>query len=61
MAHPPARAMTGPGLEPGLSGSGGLVRLYHVSKAYLAGSWALRDVNLELSKGELPSADSPKA
>jgi cell division transport system ATP-binding protein len=29
------------------------VRLYHVSKAYQAGSWALRDVSLELEKGDL--------
>src|SRR5262245_64938326 len=39
--------------EPASSGAGGLVRLYHVSKAYQAGSWALRDVSLELEKGEL--------
>jgi len=54
-----ARAGAGPGAEPGLGGSGGLVRLYHVSKAYLAGSWALRDVNLELAKGELAFVTGP--
>jgi cell division transport system ATP-binding protein len=39
--------------EPPPPGAGGLVRLYHVSKAYQAGSWALRDVSLELEKGDL--------
>jgi cell division transport system ATP-binding protein len=39
--------------EPAPPGAGGLVRLYHVSKAYQAGSWALRDVSLELEKGDL--------
>ena len=39
--------------EPAPPGVGGLVRLYHVSKAYQAGSWALRDVSLELEKGDL--------
>ncbi|MDJ0787891.1 MAG: cell division ATP-binding protein FtsE [Myxococcota bacterium] len=29
-----------------------MVRLFHVSKSYQAGSWALRDVSLELRKGE---------
>jgi cell division transport system ATP-binding protein len=41
------------GAEPAPPGVGGLVRLYHVSKAYQAGSWALRDVSLELDKGDL--------
>jgi cell division transport system ATP-binding protein len=56
---PAARPVSGPGLAPGLGGSGGLVRLYHVSKAYLAGSWALRDVSLELGKGELAFVTGP--
>jgi len=34
-------------------GGDALVRLFHVSKSYLAGTWALRDVSLELRKGEL--------
>ena len=33
-------------------GAGALVRFFHVSKSYQAGSWALRDVSLELDKGE---------
>ncbi len=30
----------------------GAIRLYHVSKSYLAGSFALRDVSLEIDRGE---------
>jgi cell division transport system ATP-binding protein len=40
-------------------GSDALVRLFHVSKSYLAGSWALRDVSLELKKGELAFLTGP--
>ncbi len=47
------------GADPAPGGSGGLVRLYHVSKAYLAGSWALRDVSLELEKGEIAFVTGP--
>ena len=39
--------------EPPHTGGDALVRLFHVSKSYMAGSWALRDVSLELRKGEL--------
>jgi len=38
---------------------GALVRLFHVSKAYLAGSWALRDVSLELHKSEFAFLTGP--
>ena len=47
------------GAEPPPPGAGGLVRLYHVSKAYQAGSWALRDVSLELAKGDLAFVTGP--
>ena len=51
--------MRGGGAEPAPPGAGGLVRLYHVSKAYQAGSWALRDVSLELDKGDLAFVTGP--
>ena len=51
--------MRGFGAEPAPPGAGGLVRLYHVSKAYQAGSWALRDVSLELEKGDLAFVTGP--
>jgi cell division transport system ATP-binding protein len=41
------------------AGAGALVRLYHVSKSYGGGSWALRDVNLELDKGEFAFLTGP--
>ena len=39
------------GVDPAHPGAGALVRLFHVSKSYLAGSWALRDVSVELPPG----------
>ena len=36
-----------------------LVRLYHVSKSYLPGAYALRDVNLSIGKGELVFLTGP--
>jgi cell division transport system ATP-binding protein len=41
------------------AGAGALVRLFHVSKSYQAGSWALHDVSLELRKSELVFLTGP--
>jgi len=47
------------GVEPTQAGAEALVRLFHVSKSYLAGTWALRDVSVELRKSELTFLTGP--
>jgi cell division transport system ATP-binding protein len=42
------------------AGAAGAVRLYHVSKSYLAGSFALHDVSLEFGRGEFVFLTGPR-
>jgi cell division transport system ATP-binding protein len=41
------------------SGGDALIRLFHVSKSYLAGTFALHDVSLEVGKGEMVFVTGP--
>ncbi len=48
----PAASAVGPRAD-------GAIRMFHVSKSYLAGTFALRDVSIELGKGELAFLTGP--
>ncbi len=49
----PARATTAEVSPAPRAGGDPLIRLFHVSKSYSAGTFALRDVSVEVKKGEL--------
>ncbi len=57
------RRWLGPRRAPGSAVAGGrgdgAIQLYHVSKSYAAGSFALRDVSLAIGKGELVFLTGP--
>jgi len=58
LARPWGRGRRAAG-EPAAAGAEGAVRLYHVSKSYLAGSFALRDVSLEFARSEFVFLTGP--